>query len=186
MPRSPGELRGGAGLASPVPSWCQETWVHKGAVGRGERGGRRRERGGEEKGRGSEREGKSKGERGRKQESWLVSLHPPFSSLWASLLAQTVKNLPAVQETQVQSLGQEYLLENGDPLRYSCPGNSTDRGALWATVLNQATNIHLSLLWMSSGSSSPPLLMSASQIIRFSNSHSCLINSLQITPFPCN
>ena len=30
---------------------------------------------------------------------------------WASLVAQLVKNLPAMQETQVQSLGQEDLLE---------------------------------------------------------------------------
>ena len=30
---------------------------------------------------------------------------------WASLLAQMVKNLPTMQETQVQSLGQEDLLE---------------------------------------------------------------------------
>ena len=30
---------------------------------------------------------------------------------WASLVVQSVKNLPAVQETQVQSLGQE------DPLK---------------------------------------------------------------------
>ena len=31
--------------------------------------------------------------------------------IWASLVAQMVKNLPAVQETQIQSLGQEDLLE---------------------------------------------------------------------------
>ena len=31
----------------------------------------------------------------------------------ASLVAQMVKNLPAVQETQVQSLGREDLLEKG-------------------------------------------------------------------------
>ena len=31
----------------------------------------------------------------------------------ASLVAQTVKNLPAVPETQVQSLGQEDPLEQG-------------------------------------------------------------------------
>ena len=31
----------------------------------------------------------------------------------ASLLPQTVKNLPAIQETQVQSLGQEDPLEKG-------------------------------------------------------------------------
>ena len=31
--------------------------------------------------------------------------------LWASLVVQTVNNLPAMQETQVWSLGWEYLLE---------------------------------------------------------------------------
>ena len=31
----------------------------------------------------------------------------------ASLVAQMVKNLPAIQETQVQSLGQEDPLEKG-------------------------------------------------------------------------
>jgi len=33
--------------------------------------------------------------------------------LWASLVAQMVKNLPAVQETQVQSLSWDDLLEKG-------------------------------------------------------------------------
>ena len=33
--------------------------------------------------------------------------------LWAFLVAQTVKNLPAVQETGIQSLGWEDLLEKG-------------------------------------------------------------------------
>ena len=32
---------------------------------------------------------------------------------WASLVAQIVENLPAMQETQVQSLGWEGPLENG-------------------------------------------------------------------------
>ena len=32
---------------------------------------------------------------------------------WTSLVAQMVKNLPAMWETQVQSLGQEDLLEKG-------------------------------------------------------------------------
>ena len=32
---------------------------------------------------------------------------------WASLVAQMVKNLPAMQETQVQTLGQEDPLEKG-------------------------------------------------------------------------
>ena len=33
--------------------------------------------------------------------------------LWASQVAQTVNNLPAMQETWVQSLGQKDLLEQG-------------------------------------------------------------------------
>ena len=36
-----------------------------------------------------------------------------FSALWASLVAQMVKNLPAMQETWVRSLGQEDLVEQG-------------------------------------------------------------------------
>ena len=32
---------------------------------------------------------------------------------WDSLVAQTVKNLPAIQETQLQFLGWEDSLENG-------------------------------------------------------------------------
>ena len=35
------------------------------------------------------------------------------TSWWASLVAQSVKNLPAVQETQVGSLGWEDPLEKG-------------------------------------------------------------------------
>ena len=36
-----------------------------------------------------------------------------FSNLWASLVAQLVKNLPAMQETLVWFLGQEDPLEKG-------------------------------------------------------------------------
>ena len=36
-----------------------------------------------------------------------------YASYSASLIAQLVKNLPAMQETLVQSLGQEDLLEKG-------------------------------------------------------------------------
>ena len=39
-----------------------------------------------------------------------------------------------MQETWVQSLGQEDLLEDGNPLQYSCLENSKDRGTWWATV----------------------------------------------------
>ena len=50
--------------------------------------------------------------------------------LWASLVAQTVKNLPAVQ-TWVQSLGQKDSPGegNGTPLQYPCLENLMDRGA---------------------------------------------------------
>ena len=45
-------------------------------------------------------------------------------------MAQTAKNLPEMQETQVQSLGQEEPLEKemANPLQYSWLGNPTDRG----------------------------------------------------------
>ena len=46
------------------------------------------------------------------------------------------KNLPAIRETWVQSLGQEDSLEkegNGNPLQYSGLENSVDRGAWRAT-----------------------------------------------------
>ena len=46
-----------------------------------------------------------------------------------SLGAQTVENLPALQETQVQSLGQKDSPgeENGNPLQYSCLENPMER-----------------------------------------------------------
>ena len=45
-----------------------------------------------------------------------------------SLVTQSVENLPAMLEIQVQFLG------NGNPLQYSCLGNWMDRGAWQATV----------------------------------------------------
>ena len=47
-----------------------------------------------------------------------------------------VKNLPAIQETQVRSLDWEDSPGegNGNPLQYSCLENPMDRGAWWATV----------------------------------------------------
>ena len=52
-----------------------------------------------------------------------------------------VRNLPAKQETQVQSLGQEDPLEEGigNPLQYSCLGNPMDRGA-WRASLTGLSN----------------------------------------------
>ena len=50
-------------------------------------------------------------------------------------MAQKVKNLPAIQETQIQSLGGRSPGKgNGYPLQYSRLENSMDRGAWWATV----------------------------------------------------
>ena len=54
--------------------------------------------------------------------------------LWASLVAQTVKNPPAVQETRDLRLGRSPGEGNGCPLQYSCLENPMDRGAWQATV----------------------------------------------------
>ena len=58
------------------------------------------------------------------------------SEIWASLLAQTVKNPPAMRETWVPSLGWEDPLEEGmathsSILTWKIP---MDRGTWWATV----------------------------------------------------
>ena len=60
----------------------------------------------------------------------------PLQYSWASLMAQTVKNLPAVLETWVQSLGWEGSLEDGLATHSSILAWRTpvDRGAWWATV----------------------------------------------------
>ena len=72
--------------------------------------------------------------------------------IYTFIVAQTVKCLPTMRETRLQSLGWEDPLDNvGDlgsicglrrspgegkdyPLQYSCLGNSIDRGAWQATV----------------------------------------------------
>ena len=64
-----------------------------------------------------------------RQSSFMVY----YGSSWASLVVNTVKNLPAMWETQVQSLGQEDPLDK-ETLQYSCLENSVDRGAWKATV----------------------------------------------------
>ena len=60
----------------------------------------------------------------------------PFQDSWVSLVAQTVKNLPAIQETWVQSLSREDPLEEGmatqsSILAWRIP---MDRRAWWAIV----------------------------------------------------
>ena len=56
-------------------------------------------------------------------------------SLWYSLVAQTVKNPPVMQETRVPSLGREESPGEGSgtPLQYSCLEHPMDRGAWQAT-----------------------------------------------------
>jgi len=62
------------------------------------------------------------------------------SPSWASLVAQMIKNLPAMQEMWVGDVG---LIPgfgrfpgegNGYSLQYLCLENSMDRGTWWATV----------------------------------------------------
>ena len=62
----------------------------------------------------------------------------------ASLALQMVKNLSAMWETWVQSLGWKVPLENGNPFQYSHLENSMDVEAWQATVLG-ITNSQTSL-----------------------------------------
>ena len=55
-----------------------------------------------------------------------------FQYSWASLVAQMVKNPPAIQGAWVRSLDWEDALEKG--FQYSCLENPMDRGTWWATV----------------------------------------------------
>ena len=60
----------------------------------------------------------------------------PLQCSWASLVAHTVKNLPATRETWVRSLGWEDALEEGmathsSILAWRIP---MDRGVWWAIV----------------------------------------------------
>ena len=62
-----------------------------------------------------------------------------FSDLrihWASLVAQMVKNPPAMRETWGRPLGLRRYPGggHGNPLQYSCLENAMDRGGWWATV----------------------------------------------------
>ena len=64
-----------------------------------------------------------------------VTDYPPQYS-WASLVAEMLENLPAMQETWVQSLAWKDPLEEGlatqsSILAWKIP---VDRGAWWATV----------------------------------------------------
>ena len=62
----------------------------------------------------------------------LYLLHLPGNDF-----TPTVKYLPAIHSTQVQSPGKR----NGYPLQHSCLENSMDRGAEWATVHGIKTDL---------------------------------------------
>ena len=70
------------------------------------------------------------------------TLIPSNSHLRASLVAQSVKNLPAMQESvcnegdpgSIPGPGRFLGEGNGNPLLYSCLENPIDRGAWLATV----------------------------------------------------
>ena len=60
-----------------------------------------------------------------------ISFTLHLMDIWASLVAQMVKNSPAMQEAWVQSLGWEDPLEGGhsNPLQYSCLENPHGQGS---------------------------------------------------------
>ena len=43
----------------------------------------------------------------------MASFDDPLTAFWASLVSQTVKSLPAMWETRIQSLGRDDPLEKG-------------------------------------------------------------------------
>ena len=66
----------------------------------------------------------------------LVCFVDQYKIRRASLIAQFINHLPAMQDTQVQFLGRERSPGegNGNPLQCSCLADPIDRGAWWATV----------------------------------------------------
>ena len=71
-------------------------------------------------------------------------------TIGASLMAQMVKNLPAIWEIQIGCLGSGRSPEegNGNLLQYSCLENPMDRGAWQATVCRVAKS-QTRLRWLS-------------------------------------
>ena len=77
----------------------------------------------------------------------------PVQYSWASLVAQTVKNLPAMWETWIQSLGWKDSLEEGMATHSSIIARRIlmDRGVWWATV----HGIAKSQTWLSNSAQHP-------------------------------
>ena len=72
----------------------------------------------------------------RAKSMWKFIIAHMYACIWASLVAQQVKNLPATWETWVQSRGWEDLLEEGMATHFSILACRIfmDRGPWWATV----------------------------------------------------
>ena len=71
---------------------------------------------------------------------WLSNIplysYSTLPSIWASLVAQLVKNVPANSGDagSIPGSGRPPGEGNGNPLQYSCLENSMDRGTWQATV----------------------------------------------------
>ena len=65
-------------------------------------------------------------------------LYQNLRGKYCYLVAQMVKNLPAMEKTWVRSLGQEDSLEKGmaNPSQYSCLENPMDRKA-WKAIVDR-------------------------------------------------
>ena len=65
---------------------------------------------------------------------------PKKCEVWVSLVAETVKNPPAKvgDVGSIPRLGRSPGEGNGNPLQYSCLGNSKDRGA-WGAKVHRIT-----------------------------------------------
>ena len=72
------------------------------------------------------------------QESLQLIYSNYLNKIRASLVGQTVKNLPATRRPvglfPISGLGRSPGEGHGNPLQYSCLENPMDRGAWWATV----------------------------------------------------
>ena len=88
--------------------------------------------------------GVGSGERNREIGTDTYSLLiPSVKYIRASLVYQIVKNMPAMQEPQVGSLGQEDPLEKGiEHSQHSCLENSTDEGLTVHGVTESDTTEH--------------------------------------------
>ena len=84
---------------------------------------------------------------------YLKSFSFGLTQKWASLIAQSVNNLPAMQETWVRFLGQEDSPGegNGNPLQYSYLENSMDKRA-WRATVRGVTRVGDDLVTKSSSS----------------------------------